>query len=88
MKCRELSETRFPKVWSQTEPSSGGKRRDEKGEGRAENAERRAETAERWTEKPNVEPKTLFVIKFKMSILKHRNKMSILKEKDSIRNRR
>ena len=26
MKCRESSETRFPKVWGRTEPSSGGKR--------------------------------------------------------------
>ena len=25
MKCRESSETRFPKVWGRTEPSSGGK---------------------------------------------------------------
>ena len=60
MKSCKSSETSFPKVWSQTEPSSGGKRRDEKGEGRAENAERRDETAERRAEKPNVEPKTLF----------------------------
>ena len=26
MKCRGSSETRFPKVWGRTEPSSGGKR--------------------------------------------------------------
>ena len=26
MKCQESSETRFPKVWGRTEPSSGGKR--------------------------------------------------------------
>ena len=26
MKCRESSETRFPKVWGRTEPSSRGKR--------------------------------------------------------------
>ena len=26
MKCRESSETRFPKGWGRTEPSSGGKR--------------------------------------------------------------